>query len=467
MTVSSPAAALGNRLDGLPLSSFHRRLVIALAGMILFDWVETYSFAFVIPTLRDQWGLSLSTVALIAGVGQLGAFVGGVLGGYLADRIGRRRTLLASAALYCTAAVCCVLVQNEWQLLVARTAAHFGSQGMAVVAIVVLAEFVPAASRGRMQTYKVAVGSLGIPIAAWAGFFFVPQWTWGWRLVFALGLFSLVFAWLIRRWVPESPRWLASRGELEKADAIVRSIERQCGIQTPPDSGPAVTGPAAPAPDRPRFGELWKGQNRRNFLVVTTMWVAGLLAYSAYNTWTPTLLSENGLDLDLRDTLLLSAFLATAAPFGALASVPLIDRWDRRRTQLALGSLGGATLLMFAFVREPLAVLVLGCLVNLLFHMAMPFLQVYSAEIFPTRIRALGSGSANALSRIFNFGAPLLVATIYTSAGYTAVFVLLAALSAAGGLVAVLFGARTTGVSLEATTTTPDRPLTRKEPTAP
>lgn len=59
MAVISEAAALGNRLDRLPLSAFHRRLVLALAGMILFEWVETYAFAFVAPALRDQWGLSL------------------------------------------------------------------------------------------------------------------------------------------------------------------------------------------------------------------------------------------------------------------------------------------------------------------------------------------------------------------------------------------------------------------------
>jgi len=447
VAVTSQTAALGHRLDRLPLRRFHRRLVIALAGMILFEWVETYAFAFVAPALRDQWGLSLSTVAVVAGFGQLGAFAGGVLSGYLADRLGRRRTMLACVALYCTATVGCVLVQSPWQLLVARTAAHFGAQGMAVVAIVVLTEFVPAAARGRLQTYKVAVGSLGIPIAAWTGYFLVPQWVWGWRLVFALGLLGVVFAWLIRRWVPESPRWLASCGELAKADDIVRSIERQCGVQTPPGND-TVPGPStAPAPDHPRVAELWDTANRRNFLVVATMWVAGLLAYSAFNTWTPTLLSETGLDLN--DTLLHSAVLATAAPLGALAAIPLIDRWDRRRTQLVLGSLTAATLLPFGFVRAPAAVIVLGCLVSLFFQMAVPFLQVYSAEIFPTRIRALGSGTANALSRIFNFAAPMLVAALYEGAGYSAVFVLLAALSAVGGLVAVRFGPRTTGVSLD------------------
>ncbi|MFE2734844.1 MFS transporter [Streptomyces sp. NPDC059349] len=459
MAVTLQSAALGTRLDRLPLRPFHRRLVVALAGMILFEWVETYAFAFVAPALREQWGMPLSTVALVAGVGQLGAFAGGLLSGYLADRLGRRRTMLACVTLYCCSTVGCVLVQNPWQLIAARTTAHLGAQGMAVVAIVVLTEFVPAAARGRLQTYKVAVGSLGIPIAAWAGYFLVPQWTWGWRVVFGLGLFGVIFAWLIHRWVPESPRWLASQGRISEAEDIVSQIELQCGIQPSGNGLPAPATTTAPGPtetpDRPRISELWTGANRRNFLIVTTMWVTGLLAYSAYNTWTPTLLAETGLNLD--DTLLLSAALATAAPLGALVAVPLIDRWDRRRTQLALGALSAAALLLFSLVRAPAAVLVMGCLVSLLFQMAVPFLQVYSAEIFPTRIRALGSGTANALSRIFNFAAPMLVAAVYAGAGYTAVFVLLAALSATGGLIAARFGPRTTGVSLDAATAANDQ----------
>ncbi|MGW1412234.1 MFS transporter [Streptomyces sp. NPDC002403] len=468
MAATAEAARLGNRLDRLPLSSFHRRLVIALAGMILFEWVETYAFAFVAPVLRDQWGLSMSAVAVVAGVSQLGAFAGGILGGYLADRIGRRRTMLAFVTVYCAATALSIFVQAPWQLIAARCAAHFGAQGMAVVAIVVLTEFVPAAARGRLQTYKVAVGSLGIPIAAWAGYFLAPQWTWGWRIVFGLGLFGVVFAGLIRRWVPESPRWLASRGDFIKADEVIRAIEEQCGIHPPAASGPAPGPldpvPPVPASDRPRAAELLAGTHRRRFLVVATMWVAGLLAYSAYSTWTPTLLSETGLDLD--DTLLLSALLATAAPLGALVAVPLIDRWDRRRTQLVLGALTAAALLLFGLVRDPAAVLVLGCVVSLLFQMAVPFLQVYSAEVFPTRIRALGSGTANALSRLFNFAAPTLVAAVYTGLGYTAVFALLAALSVTGGVVAVAFGPRTTGVSLEATPP-PESHRTAEEPALP
>ncbi|MFE7395116.1 MFS transporter [Streptomyces sp. NPDC057557] len=468
MAATAEAAALGNRLDRLPLSSFHRRLVIALAGMILFEWVETYAFAFVAPALRDQWGLSLSAVAAVAGVSQLGAFAGGIVGGYLADRIGRRRTMLAFVTVYCAATALCLIVQTPWQLIVARCAVHLGAQGMAVVAIVVLTEFVPAAARGRLQTYKVAVGSLGIPIAAWVGYFLVPQWTWGWRIVFGLGLFGIVFAWMIRRWVPESPRWLASCGDFVKADEVVRAIEEQCGIHPPAASGPAPAPleptPPVPASDRPRVAELLAGSHRRRFLVVATMWVAGLLAYSAYNTWTPTLLSETGLDLD--DTLLLSAVLATAAPLGALVAVPLIDRWDRRRTQLVLGALTAVALLLFGLVRAPAAVLVLGCVVSLLFQMAVPFLQVYSAEVFPTRIRALGSGTANALSRIFNFAAPTLVAAVFTGLGYTAVFAFLAALSVTGGVVAIAFGPRTTGVSLEATPT-PENHSAAEEPALP
>ncbi|MES9509371.1 MFS transporter [Streptomyces sp. NPDC000609] len=453
--------ALGDRLDRLPLSSFHRRLVFALAGMILFEWVETNAFAFVAPTLREQWGMSLSTVALVIGVSQLGAFGGGVLGGYLADRFGRRRTMLVGVAVYCAGSALCVVVQSPWQLIAARFTAHLGAQAMAVVAIVMLTEFVPAAARGRLQTWKVAIGALGIPVAAWTGYLVVPHWTWGWRLVLGLGLFGVVFAHLVHRWVPESPRWLLSRGQWARAEETVRSIERSCGVEPTKSQNEGADVPSSSP--RVRFAELLAPPVRRRFAVVATMWVTGLFAYSAFATWTPTFLSESGLDLD--NALLLSAAMATAAPVGAVLAVPLIDRWDRRRAQLALGTLLAATLLLFGLVRTPVAVLVLGCVVSLLFQTSVPFLQVYSAEVFPTRVRALGSGTANALSRIVNFGAPMLVAAVYSGLGYTAVFAMLAVLGLVGGCVAVRYGPHTTGVSLEtaATSDTPDLPDQSKE----
>jgi putative MFS transporter len=449
MAATSEPADLGDRLDRLPLSSFHRRLVVALAGMILFEWVETNAFAFVAPTLRKQWDMPLSTVALVIGVSQLGAFGGGVLGGYLADRIGRRRTMLLSVVVYCTGSALCVLVQNPGQLIAARFTTHLGAQSMAVVAIVMLTEFVPASARGRMQTWKVAIGALGIPVAAWTGYFVVPHWTWGWRLVLGLGLFGAVFAYLVHRWVPESPRWLLSRGQAEQAERTVRAIERDCGIEYAASQDDADH--PRPSASRVRVAELLAPPNRRRFAVVATMWVTGLFAYSAFTTWTPTFLSESGLAVD--NALLLSAGVASAAPLGAVLAVPLIDRWDRRHTQLVLGVLLAVTLLLFGLVRGPVPVLVLGCLVSLLFQASVPFLQVYSAEVFPTRVRALGSGTANALSRIVNFGAPMLVATVYTTFGYTAVFAMLAVLGLTGGCVAVRYGPRTTGISLETSAT--------------
>ncbi|RJL23279.1 MFS transporter [Bailinhaonella thermotolerans] len=444
MDTTAAPQALGDRLDRLPLTSFHRKLVIALAGMILFEWVETHSFAYVLPALRAQWDAPLSTFAAIAAVGSLGAFTGGVLGGYLADRIGRRRAMLTFSATYCTAAVLCALVQSPGQLMAARALAFFGAQGTAVIAIVTLSEFVPASARGRLQTHKVLVGSLGIPIAAWLGYFLIPNWPSGWRVLFGIGTLGAVFAVLVWRWVPESPRWLMARGQVDRAHEIVCRIERECGVTPGASAVLHDTGPPAP---RARVTELLSRDLRGRFLLASLMWVTGLLAYYAFTTWTPTLLSENGLHLS--DTLLLSAVLASCAPLGALAAVPLIDRWDRRKTQLAIGVVLAAVLLLFSVAESHAAILAFGCLVSLLFQVAVPFLQVYTAEVFPTRVRALGAGTANAVSRIVNFGGPALVTGVYTTLGYTPVFVLLATLSVLGGCLAILFGPRTTGLPLE------------------
>ena len=232
--------AIPARLDRLPWSAWHWRVVIALGVSWLLDGLEVTVVGALGPTLGrpDTLGLSAGEVGWAASAYVGGAVAGALVFGRLADRLGRKRMFLVTLAVYLAATVCTAFAFDVFSFALCRALTGFGIGGEYAAINSAIDELIPARLRGRVD---LAVnGSFWIGAATGAGLSivllrpgFLPP-DLAWRLAFGLGA-ALGFAiLLVRRHVPESPRWLLTHGRAAEAEAIVRAIETEIGVPHEP-----------------------------------------------------------------------------------------------------------------------------------------------------------------------------------------------------------------------------------------
>jgi MFS family permease len=224
------------RLDRLPWSAWHWRVVIALGVSWLLDGLEVTVVGSLGPALQrsDTLGLSATEIGWAASAYIAGAVLGALFFGRLADRLGRKRMFLVTLVVYLVATVTTALTWDIVSFAVCRFATGFGIGGEYAAINSAIDELIPARVRG---TVDLAInGTFWVGAALGAGLSIVlldPRWIgpeWGWRIAFGLGGVLGIAILMVRRHVPESPRWLLMHGRVEEAEAVVRDIETQVGV---------------------------------------------------------------------------------------------------------------------------------------------------------------------------------------------------------------------------------------------
>jgi MFS family permease len=230
------------RLDRLPWSGFHSRVVLALGITWILDGLEVTLAGAVAGAVKQGLRLDDSQIGLSASAYLAGAVLGALLFGWLADRHGRKPLFFVTLGVYLTATALTGLAQGFAGFALCRflTGAGIGGEYSAINSAI--QELTPARYRGRTDLLingsfwiGAALGAAGVLLLLAPGL--LPEWL-GWRLAFGIGAALGALILLLRRSLPESPRWLMINGRLAEAEAIVRDIERRAGGQP---AGPAKT----------------------------------------------------------------------------------------------------------------------------------------------------------------------------------------------------------------------------------
>lgn len=431
------------RLDSLPLRAFHWRLVVASGLGWMFDAFDSGLVAFVLPVLVKEWGLSPAQVGQVASIGLVGMFAGAVLVGSLADRFGRRTLFQTTLAIFSVATGLCGLAWGFASLLVMRFLVGFGLGGELPVASTLVTEFSPRAHRGKLVVVLESFWAFGWALAAVVAFLLIPRM--GWRAAFFLGAIPVLYILYLRRAVPESPRYLQSRGRHAEAVAVVRDVERQCGVE-PMALEP---GPEAPAA-APRFGDLWRGALRRRSAMLWVLWFAMVYSYYGIFSWLPTLLVAQG--HTLTKSFGYTLWITAAQIPGYFSAALLVDRWGRKPTLTAYMLGCAVSAYAFGSAASPAEILLWGCLLSFFNLGAWGVVYTYTPENYPTALRGTGSGWAVGFGRVGGILAPLVVPWLLGSwsGAQGIVFTHFAAVILIGVLAVVLLGEETKGRSLEA-----------------
>ena len=406
------------RLDRLPFTSQHRRLLLGSGAGWALDAMDVGLISFVMAALAQQWALSDTELSWIGSIGFVGMALGATLGGLLADRIGRRQVFALTLLVYGVATGASALAGSVAVLLLLRFVVGLGLGAELPVASTLVSEFAPARIRGRVVVALEAFWAVGWFLAALIGYLVVPAGENGWRWALAIGALPALYAVVVRRALPESVRFLEARGRHAEAEQAVRRFEEAA------DVAPVESPPAEPTPTA-GLRTLWSPALRVRTAALWLVWFGLNFAYYGAFIWLPTLLVASGMSL-VRSFGYTLVITAAQLPGYAVAAW-LIERWGRRPT-LATFLVGAAVASgLFAVAGTEPAVLTAGMLLSFFALGAWGAVYAVTPETYPTRVRGTGSGWAAGFGRIASILAPLAVPFLRSGGGTLLVFATFAA----------------------------------------
>jgi len=218
------------RLDRLPLSRPHYRLLLIGGLGYTFDAMDTAVVAFLLPSVREVWQLDNAQLGLIGSAAPFGFLFGAVAAGLLGDRIGRKQVMMYALAFYAVFSVIAAFSPSYELFLVARVLAGAGAGAESAIIAPFLSEFVPARRRGWFVGALAGFFSFGFVGAALIGRFVVTPLPEGWRIAQIVTALPIVMLLWWRRSLPESPRYLLANGRRAEAEQVVAAMERDAGL---------------------------------------------------------------------------------------------------------------------------------------------------------------------------------------------------------------------------------------------
>jgi putative MFS transporter len=399
----------------------------------MLDAMDVGLISFIIAALIADWGIDKGTGGLIASAGFVGMAVGASVGGLLADRLGRRSVFALTLLVYGIATGASALAGGVAVLLLQRFFVGLGLGAELPVASTYVGEFAPARIRGRLIVILEAFWALGWTASAVIGYFVIPAFASGWRWAFVLGAVPAIYAIVVRLRLPESARWLLSRGRQVEANRIVAIFEdsaRRSRARFSPvpadqgptagDSGSAVIGRTALT----RLAALFSPEFRWRTTALWLVWICVNFAYYGAFIWIPSILVDDGFTLVHSFGFTLVITLAQLPGYAAAAW--LIERWGRpvTLTVFLLGS--AASALGFGTASSVPAILGFGMALSFFNLGAWGVLYAVTPELYPTSLRATAAGWAAAAGRVASIAAPLLVPVFLLTGGAVLTFTVFA-----------------------------------------
>lgn len=428
---------------------FQRRLLWVCGLGWAADAMEVMLVSFALPAMAAEWSLSAAQKGLLATALFVGMFAGAIVWGRLSDVVGRKFGFMATIGIDSIFGFLSALSPNFSVFLVLRMLTGFGVGGTLPVDYAVFAEFLPAKDRGKRLVLLESFWAFGTLAAAGLAWLVVPRL--GWRALFIVSALPGFFLFVVRSFVPESPRYLAVSGKTDEAVRILRDVARSNGKSldlefTGADSPLSEQFDETEQPVKSRVLDLFSRELRWTTLLLWAIWFFISIGYYGIFTWIPSWLRTKGFALPA--VYPYSFFMALAQLPGYFSAAWLVEKIGRRLTLGLYLAGSGLGALAFSLAVSPAGIVASAVILSFFALGAWGALYAYTPEAYPTIIRTTGIGSASGMTRIAGMIAPFVGALLSGSSlvGALAVF------GAAYGLAALsafLLPHETWGVVLE------------------
>ena len=443
------------RLERLPSSRPIWTLIVLISLGACFEFYDLMMTAYISPVLAKagvfhQHGLfGLPDQASFVAATFLGLFIGTIAVSQVADRFGRKRIFVGSLLWYTAAAVVMALQHDAIGIDIWRLIAGIGIGVELVTIDTYIAELAPRSVRGRAFAVNQSIQFLAVPIVAFAAWKLGPltiAGIEGWRWVILLGAAAAIAVWFIQMRLPESPRWLAEHGHLERADAVVSELERQIEA-----GGYTLPLPAAlaevVADGHVRLSAIFQRPLLGRTLLLVVLNAFQAVGFYGFTNWAPTFLASRG--VHFAQSLQYGFIIAVAYPIGPVIWSTIAERFERKWLVVAAAAGTGVLGLAFSAMSAPLTLIALGVAINFSNNLLSFSYHAYQAELYPTRVRATAVGFVYSWSRLSTVFSSYAIAWLLGVAGAPGAFGFIAAAMLVVVISVSIFGPPTRGLSLE------------------
>jgi putative MFS transporter len=444
------------RMDRLPVTWLHRRTAGTIALGTFFDSFDSLIIAAALTAIVSSLHISFTQVGLLISSSYVGMTFGAPLFGWLAEVVGRKPVCVWMIAGFGALSLAAAFAWDFQSLLIIRMIEGLALGGQIPVSSALYSEFLPAARRGRGffwgYTVLFSTGILLAPVVGLVCFaIFGPEV--GWRALFMTGGLALPLALLMHYIVPESPRWLAENGHGAEADATVARYEQAARASGKPLPQPKVN--YRGERQTTRLTELFHGIYPRRTMLSWTLFFATYFVSYGLQIWIPTLYVKIG-GLPPSNALMLAIISGAITLCLVFLWGDLADRIGRKNSfivgyALSVGGLALGIFLVAGLHITGWPMLFSSGLIALIgtnFTAALCFL--YTAELFPTRMRAWATSTGSTISRIGSFIAPTAVGSLLdANLGIVSVYLMFAAAGCLGLAAIIFLGPETSKGALE------------------
>ena len=440
------------KLENLPISSWHWKTFFLLGFGLQFNGFLNSSGNSILADLVARGWSNNYLNATFTSMMMIGFFIGSIVGGFLGDKVGRKKAYEASIGTFALFSLIAAISPNMYFLIICRLLMGIGMGSGIVLGYGSFTEFIPATSRGKWQARLSFIGNLSPLIATLVCAIVIPKFSW--RMVFLIGSFaSFIILGYIHKYFTESPRWLLQNGYTKEGSKILKKIITESLNQEVSDDSinNLVTSYSTNRTVKEKkipLSSFFHGALGRRTLVSSVTLIAMNLSLYTINTWVPTIFVNRGIDIS--KSLTMWAAITIACPLGVFASTFIMDLLPRKYFGAIFILLISILGYVYSIQKSEAYIIIIGFVMMFILYIYNSFSSaVYGPEVWPTEAKMRGLGIADAIGRLVSIFSPYLIAWLLTDYGPIAVFTVVGLLLAICAFILLLFGIETRGKTCE------------------
>jgi putative MFS transporter len=422
------------RLDRLTVWPYSTAVIWVVGAGYFLSFFDITNVAFGLPVFAKIFHMTAAQTAYPISFSLFGYILGSWLNGNLSDYSGRKVGIIMATVFFSVGCVGCTFSNGLWTLVFWRFVTGMGIGAEIAIVSTYIGELAPASMRGRYTGIANMFSFIGLAFVPILALWLVPNFSWGWRGMFAVGalgvltLFALPF-------LPESPRWLLSKGRFDKARAEIEAAEAVALARGGP-LAPVVVASAETKEAGLPMMQLFRPPYLNRLGLLFAVW---FLFYVGEYIWLglgPVFFVDRGFTLTHSIMFMLMSSLGLT--LGAALSAWLGDRFERKRSILVGMLVWAVGFAGIAFVASPVAIYALVFMVTVALGFVIPLMYTLTNESFPTGGRASGVSLTDGLGHLGGAAGPIMATSLYAALGAASGFPGVFLLVAASGAIAAL-----------------------------